>query len=137
MSAEQVRTTINRELGRFLYSAREQSEQSASEIAASLGISEKKLLSIEENPAEVPCRELYRLFTHYGPEQMHQAQIVLIEAQTAIFAAKKKRRLGLDSWKFELPTFQFPRWAEILLAVIGGRLIADLLKLAASFIIFR
>ena len=137
MGAEQVRSTMNRELSRFLYSARKQSRQSVGQIAASLGISESKLKSMEERPAEVPCRDLYRLFHYYGPEQMHQAQLVLIDAQARIFSKERGTRLGLDSWKWEMPVFRFPRWAENFLAVIGARLCADLLKLIASIAIFR
>lgn len=137
MNRSQVKTTMNRELGRFLYRARTQSRESASQIAAKLGISEITLLAMEAKPAEVPCRDLYRLFQHYGPEKMHQAQLVLIDAQASIFSSHRGTRFGLDSWKLEMPGFRFPRWAEIFLAVIGGRLCADFLKLVASLTIFR
>ncbi len=137
MDRNHVKTTMNRKLGRFLYRARRQSRESAGQIAASLGISESSLRKMEARPAEVPCRELYRLFQHYGPEQMHQAQLVMIDAQATIFSGNQGTRFGLDSWKFEMPVFRFPRSAEIFLAVIGGRLCADLLKLLARFAIFR
>lgn len=128
---------MNRELGRFLYSARSQSRQSANQVGASLGISEARLVEMEKKPSEIPCRELYRLFQHYGPEKMHQAQLVMIDAQAMISSGNRTTAFGLNSWKLELPVFRFPRWAEIFLAVIGGRLCADLLKMIASFAIFR
>lgn len=137
MRAEQVKSTMNRELRRFLYSARRQSLQSVGEIAASLGISESKLRSMEERPAEVSCSELYRLFKHYGPEQMHQAQLVLIDAHATLFSNEQGTRRGLNSWKLEVPVFRFPQWVEIFLAAMGARLRTDLLRLIASFAIFR
>jgi hypothetical protein len=137
MGAEQVRSTMNRELGRFLYSARKQSRQSVGQIATSLGISESRLKSMEERPAEIPCRDLYRLFQHYGPEKMHQAQLVMIDAQAAIFSGNRRTEFGFSSWKLEMPVFRLPRWVEIFLAVIGCRVCADLLKSLASFAIFR
>ena len=137
MDRELVRTTMNRKLGRFLYSARTQTRESAGQVAASLGISESRLLDMEKRPSEIPCRELYRLFQHYGPEKMHQAQLVLIDAQAAVFSRKRRSGFGFNSWNLEMPAFRFPRWAEIFLAVIGGRVCADLLKLLASFAIFR
>lgn len=137
MGTEQVRSTMNCHLGRFLYSARKQSRQSVGQIAAALGISEAKFRSIEERPAEVPCCELYRLFRHYGPEQMYQAQLVLIDAQAALLSLERGTRLGLDSWKWKMPFFRFFRWTEIFFAKIGGRLCADFLKLVASLAIFR
>lgn len=128
MGAEQVRSTMNRELGRFLYSARKQSRQSVSQICASLGISESMLKSMEERPAEVPCRDLYGLFKHYGPEQMHQAQLVLIDAQATILSRQRGIRLGLDSWNWEFPGFRFPRLAGALVAVGAGRFFWDFLR---------
>lgn len=86
MKRNQVRTTMNRELGRFLYSVRAQSRQSADQVAASLGISEARFVEMEKRPSEIPCRELYRLFQHYGPEKMHQAQLVMLDAQASLFA---------------------------------------------------
>ncbi|MGE3263113.1 MAG: helix-turn-helix domain-containing protein [Bacteriovoracia bacterium] len=137
MDRELVRATMNRKLGRFLYSARTQRRESAGQVAASLGISEARLLDIEKKPSEIPCRELYRLFQHYGPEKMHQAQLVMIDAQAVIASGHRRSGYGFNSWKLEFPVFRFPRWAEIFLAVIGGRACADLLKLIASFAIFR
>jgi hypothetical protein len=137
MDRNQVKTVMNRELSRFLYRARRQSRESASQISARLGISETTLLAMEAKPAEVPCRDLYRLFQHYGPEKMRQAQLVLIDAQATIFSGNRGIRFGLNSRKLEMPVHRFPRWAENLLAVIGGRLCSDFLKLVASLAIFR
>lgn len=137
MEGNLVKTTVNRKLGRFLYRARSQSRESAVQVATSLGISEARLLDMENRPSEIPCRELYRLFQHYGPEKMHQAQLVMIDAQAAISSGHRRSGYGFNSGKLEFPVFRFPRWAEIFLAVIGGRACADLLKLIASFAIFR
>lgn len=137
MNRELAKATMNRKLGRFLYSARAQRRESAGQVAASLGISESRLLDIEKSPSEIPCRELYRVFQHYGPEKMHQAQLVMIDAQAAIASRHLRSGYGFKSWKPEFPVFHFPRWAEIFLEVIGGRACADLLKLIASFAIFR
>ena len=109
MDRNHVKITMNRELGRFLYRARKQSRQSVGQIAASLCISESTLRSIEERPAEVPCRELYRLFKHYGPEQMHEGQLVLIDAQASLLPGDRGTRLGLNSWEWELPVFDSER----------------------------
>jgi len=94
MDRNQVKAVMNRELSRFLYRARGLSRKSAAQIASALGISESTLRAIEEKPAEVPCRELYRLFVHYGPKQMHRAQLVLVNAQASLVAARESH--GLD-----------------------------------------
>lgn len=137
MNRNHMKTNMNRKLGRFLYRARLQSRESVAQIAATLGISESSIREMEARPAEVPCRDLYRLFQHYGPEQMHQAQIVLIEAQATVFSRNRGTRFGIGSWSREMPVFRFPRWAEIFLAVIGGRLCSAPFKHLASFAIFR
>lgn len=137
MDRNRVKSTMNRKLSRFLYRARQQSRESAGQVAATLGISESALRAMEARPAEVPCRELYRLFKHYGPEQMHRAQLVLIDAQASLLPGNRESRFGLNSWKWELPVLRSPRWAKIFLAAIRVRLCSDLLKLLTSFVIFR
>ena len=128
MNRNKVRNTANRKLGRFLYRARVKSRESLSQIANSLGLSEDALRSMEERPAEVPCRELYRLLEHYGPKRMLEAQLVLFEVQSSFFTASRPRWVGPPSRTNEREAHRWPRWVENFLPVVVERLRPDLLK---------
>lgn len=84
MDRELVRRMMNRKLGRFLYSARVRSQLSIEDVAAAVGWPVERVVEIEKVPAEVPCKHLYRLITHYGPERAAEAQFVMLDAQAAI-----------------------------------------------------
>ena len=83
MRLEVIRQAMNRDLGRFLYSSRIESRSSAASIASSVGFSEAELLEIESKPSEVPCNQLYRLISHYGPSRIIEAQMLICETQAA------------------------------------------------------
>lgn len=83
MRREAIRQAMNKELGRFLYRSRIKSRNTASSVASAVGFSEAELLEIESKPSEVPCNQLYRLISHYGPSRIMEAQMLICETQAA------------------------------------------------------
>jgi len=54
-------------------------EKDVSTVAQELGVSELDIQWVEEHPAEVPCYDLYRLLSHYGPDAQYEMNLACIE----------------------------------------------------------
>ncbi len=127
MTREQFRSEANRKFGVFLKGARAKRGSTAAEIARVVGFSERELAQIEETAAEVPCSKLYRLIEHYGPRAVAEAQAVLLEVDVLAlrFRETQPARCATTSSYRRPRNARLPRWLEIGMAVIAGRLLVD------------
>lgn len=79
MTRDQIRDIANQRLGPILRLARLMAEKDTSTIAQELGAPELDVQWVEDHPAEVPCCDLYRLLSHYGPEAQYEVNLACIK----------------------------------------------------------
>lgn len=79
MTREQMRDIANKKLSPILRMARLMAEKEILTVAKEIGVPVFEVQRIEECPAEVPCCDLYRLLSHYGPTAQYEANIANIE----------------------------------------------------------
>lgn len=108
---------------------------SIEQAAEALGTSPRRLRYIEANPARIPCRDLYQIFQHLGPEVLEEADRALTSAQLAGFIYRSQRspfsrkldlwRLHLRVWNHRVLAFICKDW-PLVLGLLLGRAIYDL-----------
>ncbi|HAU3965755.1 TPA: hypothetical protein ACNBA3_002938 [Legionella pneumophila] len=79
MTKDEVREIANRSFGLVLRSGRLRIDKEFQSIADDLGMNEAELRRMETFPAEVPCCDLYRLISYYGPASLREADLAWIE----------------------------------------------------------
>jgi transcriptional regulator with XRE-family HTH domain len=128
MTKEHFRSEANRKFGIFLKETRARRGSTVAEIARVVGFSEPELAQIEETAAEVPCSKLYRLIEHYGPRAVAEAQSVLLEVDVlALRFREAQPSRSVTTISYRNSRNARPRWLEIGMAVITGRLLVDLI----------
>lgn len=96
MTREQIRNIANEKLGAIVRISRLLADKEISMVAKELGTTEIEVLRIEESPAEVPCCDLFRLLSHYGPIAKYNASLAWLELSLQFRECPK----GNDPTKF-------------------------------------
>lgn len=121
-----VAKVLNERLGGFLVQSRMQSRRKLSLISDSVGLTESRILEIEEKPAQVPMCELAKVISYYGSKKTWEAQLLITDIQIEALQFNKVGPAIPALKSMRLPDFReaFRKVA----ALIAGFLIWEALK---------
>jgi hypothetical protein len=118
---------MNARLGGFLVESRSQARTTVRRISQTTGLSENRILEIEERPAQVPMCELARVISFYGSDRTMEAQCLIAEVQ---FEASKLHQPSASRSRFRKLTdsSQTKLFARKVIAFAAGYFLWEAIK---------